>query len=217
MNLFAWGLRQGIEWIYQLTGDYGVAIVFITIVIRLFLIPLNIQQRKQMKKQQEISREMEKIKEKYQKDPQKMNGELQKLYQEKGMGGAGCLMSLIQFPIMMCLYQGIRLTAAAGTATILLPWVSSLVARDQTFVLPAATLIVQFLPQIYPYISRFKALELQKMSLSMMVTMLLMNSMFVFVIPSGVGLYYFVSGVFSAAEQFLAYCAAAKKTEQAVC
>lgn len=215
MNLFVQGLRQGIEWIYQLTGDYGVAIVIITIAIRLFLLPLNIQQRKQMKKQQEISREVERLKEKYKNNPQKMNGEMQKLYQEKGIGGAGCLMSFIQFPIMMCLYQGIRLTAAAGTATLLLPWVSSLLVRDQAFVLPAATLIVQFLPQVYPYISSFKGLNLQKMSPSMMVTMLLMNSMFVFAIPSGVGLYYFVSGVFSAAEQLLMHCAALKKAAQA--
>lgn len=214
MNLFVQGMRQGIEWIYQLTGDYGVAIVLITIVIRLFLIPLNIQQRKQMKKQQEISREMERLKAKYRNDPQKMNRELQKLYQEKGVGTAGCLVSLIQFPIMMCLYYGIRLTAAAGTATILLPWVSSLLVRDQSFILPSATLIVQFLPQIYPYLNRFKVLGLQKMSPSMMVTMFLMNSMFVFVIPSGVELFYFVSGAFSAAEQWIVNCAAVNRVKQ---
>ncbi len=199
--MVAQGVKQMIEWTYSLSGDYGVAIVMVTLVIRLLLIPLNIQQRKQMKKQQEISREAERLKEKYKKNPQKMNDELQKLYQEKGFGMAGCLMSFVQFPIMICLYNGIRLIAAAGTTTVLLPWVASLLVRDQRMILPVATLIVQFLPQLYPYIRYFKELELQKMSASMILAMLAMNSMFVFVIPSGVGLYYFVSGVFTALEQ----------------
>ncbi|MDO4321858.1 MAG: membrane protein insertase YidC [Lachnospiraceae bacterium] len=199
--MVAQAVRQVIEWIYSFSGDYGVAIVLVTVCIRTLLIPLNIQQRKQMKRQQEISGEAERLKEKYKKNPQKMEEELQKLYQEKGFGTAGCLMSFVQAPIMLCLYNGIRLISAAGATTVLLPWVSSLLLRDQKMILPAATLIVQLLPQLYPYIRYFKELELQKMSVPMMLAMLAVNSTFVFVIPSGVGLYYFVSGLFHAAEQ----------------
>lgn len=113
-----------------------------------------------------------------------------------------CLISLMQFPVMMCLYQGIRLTAAAGAATVLLPWVPSLLVRDQMFLLPAATVAVQLLPQLYPYMRFFEKLRLQKPSFGMVLTLLLTGGMFAFFIPSGVGLYYFVSGAFSAAEQF---------------
>ena len=98
---------------------------------------------------------------------------------------------------------------------MLLPWVASLLVRDQRMILPVATLIVQFLPQLYPYIRYFKELELQKMSASMVLAMLAMNSMFVFVIPSGVGLYYFVSGVFTALEQLAVNVWSVKKLAEA--
>lgn len=211
MDILVQGIKQVIEWIYGFCGDYGVAIVMITVAIRMLLLPLNVQQRKQMEKQQEISREVERLKEKYKNDQQKMNAELQKLYQEKGTGAGGCLMSFLQFPIMICLYNAIRLTAAAGTATVLLPWVSSLLVRDKTLVLPIATLIIQLLPQTFPYIRYFKALNLQKASMPMVLILLLTNSMFAFVIPSGVGLYYFVSGLFGAAEQLVFYIMSVRK------
>lgn len=167
-----------------------------------------------MKRQQEISREAEVLKAKYKGNQQKMNEELQKLYQEKGFGGGGCLVTLIQFPVMMCLYNGIHLTAAAGAATVLLPWVSSLLAKDQTYILPVATVVVQFLPQLYPYISFFQVLKLQKISLPVAFSLLLANGMFAFMIPSGVGLYYLVSGLFSAVEQLIAYSVSARKASR---
>ncbi|MDO4308897.1 MAG: YidC/Oxa1 family membrane protein insertase [Eubacteriales bacterium] len=205
MDFFVQILRQAIEWIYGFCGDYGIAIVLITAAIRVLLLPLNIRQRKQMRKQQEIAGEAEALREKYKNQQQKLNEELGKLYQEKGTGMGSCLVSFLQFPIMMCLYNGIRLTAAAGAATVLLPWVSSLLVRDRTMILPIATLAVQLLPQTYPYIRYFRALNLQKMPVQMILILLLTNSMFAFAIPSGIGLYYFVSGLFTAVEQLAVY------------
>lgn len=202
MDFFSELLFRGIEWVYGVCGDYGVAIVLITVFIRLLLLPLNVKQRRQMEKQKKVSEAVESIKEKYGKEPQKMNAELQKLYQREGTGMGSCLISLLQFPVMMCLYQGIRLTAAAGAATVLLPWVPSLLVRDQTFLLPAATVVVQLLPQLYPYLRFFQKLQLSKPSFEMTLTLLLTGGMFAFFIPSGIGLYYFTSGVFSAVEQF---------------
>lgn len=192
-----------IEWIYGFTGDYGAAIVVLTLVIRMILIPVNILQRRQVEKQREVRREAEKIKEKFKKNERKQQEELQKLYERKGLGMGSCFMSFLQLPIMISLYNAIRICAVAGTTTVLLPWVSSLLLRDRTLFLPITTLVVQILPQTYPYIRLFQGLNLQKSSLSMLLVLLLTNSMFVFVIPAGVGLYYLVSGMFTAAEQFI--------------
>ena len=192
-----------IEWIYGFTGDYGAAVVVLTLVIRMILIPVNILQRRQVEKQREVRREAEKIKEKFKKNERKQQEELQKLYERKGLGMGSCFMSLLQLPIMISLYNAIRICAVAGTTTILLPWVSSLLLRDRTLFLPITTLVVQILPKTYPYIRLFQGLNLQKSSLSMLLVLLLTNSMFVFVIPAGVGLYYLVSGMFTAAEQFI--------------
>lgn len=120
---------------------------------------------------------------------------MEQLGKEDGTGAKGCLLSLIQFPIMLCLYHAIRQTAAVNVRTMLLPWL----------ILPIATLLIQLLPQLYPYFHRLEPLMLQRPSIGMMVAMLIMNGMFICVIPSGIGLYYFMSGLFQAAEQFVYY------------
>ncbi len=188
---------------FGITGDYGVAIVLITLVIRTCLVPLNIKNRRQMKKQKEISKEVEALKAKYGKNQEKLNIELQKVYAKNGTGMGSCLLPFLQLPIMYALYHAIQVVSLAGATTIVLPWVTSILVRDQMLILPIATVIVQILPQIYPYLRLFKDLEIQKAPLSTILFLLLSNSMFVFLIPSGVGLYYFVSGVFTTVEQFI--------------
>lgn len=192
-----------INWIYGFTGDYGVAIVIITIAIRTCMVPFNIRQRKQMEKQKEISKEVELIKAAYGKNKEKLNSELQKVYQKNQTGMGSCLLPFIQLPIMYGLYSAIRMITLAGATTILLPWVASILVRDHMLILPIATIVVQVLPQTYPYLRFFKDLELQKASLPTIMILLLTNSLFVFAIPSGIGLYYFVSGVFTALEHLI--------------
>lgn len=188
---------------FGVTGDYGVAIVLITLVIRACLVPLNIKNRRQMKKQKEISKEVEALKAKYGKNQEKLNTELQRVYEKNGTGMGSCLLPFLQLPIMYALYHAIQLVSLAGVTTALLPWVTSILVRDQMLILPIATVLVQILPQTYPYLRLFKALEMQKAPLSTILFLVLSNSLFVFLIPSGVGLYYFVSGVFTATEQFI--------------
>ena len=72
---------------------------------------------------------------------------------------------------------------------------------------------IQILPQAYPYLSLFKGLQLQKAPLPTILILLLSNSFFVFAIPSGVGLYYFVSGLFVALEQFIMNLIEARKVK----
>ena len=203
MEILAQIFEVAINWIYCFTGDYGVAIVIITIAIRACMVPLNIRQRKQMEKQKEISKEVEIIKAKYGKNQEKLNNELQKVYQKNGTGMGGCLLPFLQIPVMYGLYKAISMIALGGTATVILPWVASILVRDHMLILPIATILVQILPQTYPYLRFFKSLELQKAPLPTIIILLLSNSLFVFAIPSGIGLYYFVSGLFVAVEQFV--------------
>lgn len=203
MEILAQSFGEIIKFLYEITGDYGVAIVLITIGIRSCLIPLNIKQRKQMKKQKEISQQAEALKAKYGKNQKKLEQELQKLYQEQGTGIGGCILPFLQLPIMIGLYNAIRMVSVAGATTVLLPWVGSILMKDQLFVLPIVTVLIQLLPQLYPYLKFFEALDLQKAPVSTVIILLLSNSFFVFMLPSGVGLYYLVSGLFVAVEQFV--------------
>ena len=203
MEILAQIFETMINGIYDFTGDYGVAIVGITLIIRACMVPLNIKQRAQMKKQKEISVQIEQLKAKYGKNQKKLNEELQKVYEKNPTGIGGCILPFLQLPVMYGLYQAIRMVAMAGATTVLLPWVASILMRDHMLILPIATLFVQILPQTYPYLRFFKDLELQKASVPSIAVILLTNSLFVFAIPSGLGLYYFVSGLFTAFEQLI--------------
>ena len=203
MNVIADVIGQIVQVFYGLTGDYGIAIVMITLSIKLLLLPMNIKQRKQLEKQKEVSQKVAEIQKKYANNQNRMNEELQKVYAENGLGGLGCLSTFIQMPIMIGLYHGIRNVIRDDVTSVLLPWVSSLLVNDTTRILPITTLVLQIIPMLFPYMPCFEKKQLQKTPISTIVMLLVMNGMFVFMIPSGVGLYYVVSSLFMVIEQFI--------------
>ena len=90
MNVIADLVGKIVLQFYGLTGDYGIAIVMITLSIKFLLLPLNIKQRKQLEKQKEVSQKVAEIQKKYANNQNKMNEELQKVYAENGFGNLGC-------------------------------------------------------------------------------------------------------------------------------
>jgi YidC/Oxa1 family membrane protein insertase len=97
-------------WIYSILGNFGIAIIIFTILIRLITYPLTVQQMKGTQKMQEFnkSKEYAELQAKYKGDKQKLQQEQMKLYQEMGINPLGsCLPTLIQFPIIIGLYQAI--------------------------------------------------------------------------------------------------------------
>lgn len=211
MGFFVEVFKTLIELCYRLVGDYGASILLITVFVRLLLLPLNMIQRKQMKKQRGLQKKAELLRQRYEKNEKRMNEELQKLYESEHAVGPGCILPFLQFPVMIFLYRAILSVVAAGTGTMLLPWVDSLLSRDKTLLLPIATLLIQILPQFYPYISFFESLQMPKQQLATLLPVVLMNAVIVFAIPSGVGLYYFISGLFTAVEQFAGNCIEVKR------
>lgn len=203
MNVIADFIGQVVQVFYVFTGDYGIAIIMITLAIKLMLLPLNVKQRAQLEKQKEVSQKVAEIQKKYANNQNKMNEELQKVYAENGLGSMGCLSTLIQMPIMIGLYHGIKNVITEDATSVLLPWISSLLLSDATGMLPIGTLILQIIPMLFPYMPCFGKKQMQKTPMGTIIMLLVMNGMFVFMIPSGVGLYYFVSSLFTVIEQFV--------------
>ena len=203
MNVIADFIGQVVQVFYAFTGDYGIAIVMITLAIKLLLLPLNIKRRAQLEKQKEVSQKVAEIQKKYANNQNKMNEELRKVYAENGLGSMGCLSTLIQMPIMIGLYHGIRSVITEDVTSVLLPWISSLLLSDAAGIFPTGTLILQMLPMLFPYMPCFEKKQMQKIPIGTIIMVLVMNGMFVFMIPAGVGLYYFVSSLFTVAEQFI--------------
>ena len=203
LNVIADFIGQIVEVLYAFTGDYGIAIIIITLAMKLLLLPLNIRQRAQLEKQKEVSQKVSEIQKKYASNQNKMNEELQKVYAENGLASLGCLSTFIQMPIMIGLYHGIRNVITEDVTSVILPWISSLLLSDATGILPTGTLILQVLPMLFPYMPCFDKKQLQKTPMGTIIMLLVINAMFVFMIPSGVGLYYLVSSLFSVIEQFV--------------
>ncbi len=94
---------------YAVIPSYGLAIILLTLVVRLLLLPLSIKQTKSMREMQAIQPEIKRLQAKHKGDRQKMNEELMALYKEHGVNPfGGCLPLLMQFPVLIGLFYVIR-------------------------------------------------------------------------------------------------------------
>ena len=91
---------------YALVGNYGIAIILLTIAVRVLLLPLSIKQTRSMREMQKIQPEVKKLQAKHKGDRQKMNEEMMALYKEHGVNPfGGCLPLLMQMPVFIALYR----------------------------------------------------------------------------------------------------------------
>jgi YidC/Oxa1 family membrane protein insertase len=106
-------LLDAIGWLlarlYDFTGNFGLAIIILTIVFRIVLLPLGIKQIKSMQAMQALQPKIKEIQKKYKGNKQKVQEQTMKLYQEYGVNPlGGCLPLLLQFPILIAMYSVIR-------------------------------------------------------------------------------------------------------------
>jgi YidC/Oxa1 family membrane protein insertase len=98
-----------LAWLYDLTGNFGFAIIILTIVFRIVLLPLGIKQIKSMQAMQALQPKIKEIQKKFKGNKQKIQEQTMKLYQEYGVNPlGGCLPLLLQFPILIAMYAVIR-------------------------------------------------------------------------------------------------------------
>lgn len=137
VDMMAWA----VQFFYNLTASlgfpsYGIAIIILTIVIKVLLLPFALKQIKSMKGMQEIQPKVAALQKKYKNDRAKLSIEMQKLYREHNISPlAGCLPLLIQMPFLVSIFyalQGFQYDSAHASFL----WLSSLASKDPTYVLP---------------------------------------------------------------------------------
>ncbi len=207
--------------IYNLIGqNFGIAIILFTILIRIVTWPLNAQQMKGAKAMQDLQndKEWQGIQKKYAKDKEKLAQEQMRIYREKGINPFGsCLPTLIQFPILIALYQSI-IRALAATPLDLLKLsqsintsfldVGSLIPLNSKFlwmnlgqpepyyilaIVVAATTYIQSKLTLPP--STNPNDQSAAMGKSMSITMPLMLGWFALTFPSGLAVYFITSNI----------------------
>ncbi len=123
-----------VEWFYGLVGNFGVAILLLTVVVKLILFPLANKAYESLSKMRNLAPKMEEIKKKHGSDPQKQQQELMALYQREKINPlAGCLPILVQIPVFYALYKVLFVTIEMRHAPFF-GWIRDLSARDPTSV-----------------------------------------------------------------------------------
>jgi YidC/Oxa1 family membrane protein insertase len=98
-----------LAWFYALIPSYGLAIILLTLAVRVLLLPLSIKQTRSMREMQVIQPEIKRLQKKYKGDRQKMNQEVMALYKEHGVNPlGGCAPLLLQMPVFIALFYVVR-------------------------------------------------------------------------------------------------------------
>src|SRR5690625_2256440 len=146
---FVYPMSQLITFFAELVSNYGLAIVIVTLIIRLLLLPLNVKQIRSSIAMQKIQPELQELQKKYSsKDAntqQKLQQETMALFQKHGANPlAGCLPILVQMPILIAMYQAIMRTEAIKQGSFL--WLQ-LGSPDPIYILPIIVGGATFLQQ----------------------------------------------------------------------
>lgn len=202
INALANGLGYLLEVFYKLTGNYGVAIIFLVILVRIILYPLTHAQLKSLFLQQKIQPEIKKIQEKFKDDPQEMNKQIMILYQQYKINPMmGCLPLLIQFPILIALYQLLLHYKYAVTPSFL--WMSDLTKPDYIILILMA--LVTYFSGSLSSLASSPEQKRQQQIMNIFTTLLFTGMFLLYKVPAGVMLYWLVSSLFQLLQQFIVF------------
>ena len=180
-------------------GSYGLAIIILTVIIKILLYPLTRKQIESMRGMQEIAPKLKKLQEKHKDNPQLLQQKMMQLYQEAGVNPlAGCLPMLIQMPILMAMYYTFFSFDYGGGAPSFL-WVPNLSETDPTYILPLIAAGTTFLMQ------KISTVEVNQQTKIMMIFFPLFMGFISLNLPAGLVLYWATQNVVQIVQQLLIY------------
>ncbi len=209
-SFLALPIRSVLVFFFNLVGNWGLAIILLTISIKLLLLPITTKSFRSMEKMKAVKPKLDLIQKKYENDREKLAQEQMKLFKEEGVNPlSGCLPMLLQMPVYFALYRTIFGTAELYNAPFAL-WLQDLSQRDPYFILPVAMSAVMFIQQ------RLMPQTIDNPQMKMM--QWLMPLMFIPImlfLPSGLVLYIFVNMLLSVAQQLYIRKYVRKETAEA--
>jgi len=178
-------------------GNYGLAIIFLTIVVKLLMFPLSNASYKSMSKMRVLQPKIKELQEKYKKDKETLNKETMLLYQKEGVNPlGGCLPMFIQMPVYIALYYMIQNAVELYNAPFLPFWLTDLSEKDPFYIIPVSLGLLMFLQtKLTPQTMDNAQAKI------MMYTMPVVFTWISLVLPSGMTLYWFVNTLLGIAQQ----------------
>ncbi|MDO9181341.1 MAG: membrane protein insertase YidC [Bacteriovorax sp.] len=193
-------ILRGLQFIHKFIPNYGIAIILLTILIRLITFPLQYKSFKSMKKMQGIQPELQKIKEKYKDEPQKMQKETMDLFKKAGANPlSGCLPLLLQMPFFFAIYR-VLYSAVELVGAPFYGWIHDLSIHDPFYVLPVLMGLAMLAQQKLTPQTTVDPTQQKIMMFMPVVFAFIMKSL-----PAGLVLYIFVSTVVGVVQQTIVY------------
>ncbi len=182
--------------IHSIVGNWGWAIIILTILIKLAFYPLSAASHKSMANMRKMTPRIKTLKERYGDDKQKLNQAMMKLYKEEKINPlGGCLPVLIQIPVFIALYWALLESVELRQAPWIL-WIKDLSAPDPYFILPVlmgASMLAQ---------QALSAVAMDPMQKKIMMAMPVVFTFFFLFFPSGLVLYWTVNNLLTIAQQY---------------
>ena len=213
-------IDRGYEWLTPLTGffqwlltvfytfipNYGWAIIFMTVLVRLATAPIMMRQMRSMERMRKVQPQLKELQAEFADDKQKQSEEMMALYRREGVNPlGGCLPMLLQFPVFIGLFYALQSSIALRHAPFIL-WINDLSAPESLFVIPGLDLPLRVLP-IVMGLSMVVQQRMQPMAMDpaqarmMMTVMPVMMTVLFYRFPSGLVLYWMVSNFLGIAHQ----------------
>ncbi len=204
---FAKLVLKSFVFLHEFIPNYGVVLIVFSILIKILVFPLTRKSYVSMQKMQTLQPKMNELKEKYSKDPQRMNKETMKLYKEEGVNPlSGCLPTLLQLPLLWAVFIIFRNTIELRGAEFVW-WIKNLSAPDTIFQLPFSIPFYGDLVNVLPIVMGVSMLIQQKMTMkdpkqkAMVYFMPIFFTLLFNSFPSGLNLYYTLFNFFTILQQ----------------
>ena len=211
------GFAYALKYLYDLTGNFGLAIILITVGMRLVLLPLTIKQTKSMIAMQRLQPQLKEIQKKYKDDRETQGQEMMKLYKENKVSPlGGCLPLILQLPIIFAIFDVLHNLSAEATNTSA---IMKIIGTDTNFMfltmdmtmtgskLWAAGDYVQVIVLILLTVSTgyvsAKMMTTDPKQAKMMAMMPVLMGVFAWILPAGVTIYIIVTNILTFMQQYI--------------
>ena len=185
-----------LAWLNQWAGNWGVAIILLTVIIKLLFYPLSAASYRSMAKMRVLAPKLQKLKDQYGEDRQRLQQAMMALYKtEKINPLGGCMPIVVQIPVFIALYWVLLASVELRHAPFML-WIDDLAAPDPWFILPILMAVTMWIQ------TSLNPEPPDPVQAKVMKIMPIVFSVFFFFFPAGLVLYWLVNNVLSIAQQW---------------
>ena len=197
-TVFAYPLLKIMKWFYQFFQNYGVAIILLTVLVKILTYPLTYKSMKSMKEMAKLQPRIKAIQEKYKNDRESLNREMLNLMRSHGYNPmAGCWPILVQMPVFFALYRVLYSSVELYQAPFAF-WIHDLSIKDPYYVMPVLVSLTWYVQQKLSPQTITDPVQQKVMQF-----MPIIFGLFMITLPAGLGLYFFVNAALSIVQQLI--------------